>query len=134
MELVYVVAFALCLLVAGLQPIPALVVHAVLPLLSCAALLLLRSDGGFASVQDALPCETRAPARLPLRLFAGIGLFGAINLLTNSLSEAKSSATAELNTLLAGLVVSAVIALFAWRRGEKFDSCCCTACSHRSLS
>lgn len=119
--LVYVAAFALCLLVAGLEPVPALVVHAVLPLLSGAALLVLHSDNAFASAERARPRETRTLARLPLRLFAGIGLFGAVNLLTNSLSEAKSSATAELNTLLAGLAVSAVIALLARRRGEKLD-------------
>ena len=119
--LVYVVAFALCLLVAGLEPMAALIVHAVFPLLSGVALLVLRSDDALASVEDARPREARTLARLPLRLFVGVGLFGAINLLTNSLSEAKSSATAELNTLLAGLAVSALIALFARSRGEKSD-------------
>lgn len=119
--LVYAVAFALCLLVAGLEPTAALVTHAVLPLLSGAALLVLRSDDAFASAQDGRTRDARTPARLPLRLFVGIGLFGAVSLLTNSLSEAKSSASAELNTLLAGLAVSAAIAIFARRRGERFD-------------
>lgn len=119
--LVYVVAFALCLLVAGLKPMAALIAHAVLPLLSGAALLVLRSDRAFAPAENDHLCEKRTITRLPLRLFVGIGLFGAINLLTNSLSEAKSSATAELNTLLAGFAVSAAIALLARRRGEKFD-------------
>ncbi|WP_162610971.1 helix-turn-helix transcriptional regulator, partial [Gordonibacter sp. An230] len=119
-SLVYATAFSLCLLVAGLKPLAALVVHASMPLLSGGALLSLRSDAAFAPSKGDLPKEARVP-RLPMRLFVGIGLFGAISLLTNSLSEAKSSATAELNTLLAGLAVSTLVALFARRCGERFD-------------
>lgn len=117
-SLAYAAVFLLCLLVAGLQPLPALIVHAVLPLLSGGALLVLRSDNRLVASSGVSLREARP---LPLRLFAGIGLFGAVILFTNTLSEAKSSATAELNTLLAGLAVSAAIALLATRRSEKFD-------------
>ncbi|HIY84779.1 MAG TPA: helix-turn-helix transcriptional regulator [Candidatus Rubneribacter avistercoris] len=119
--LVYATAFSLCLLVAGLKPLPALIVHAVLPLLSGAALLALRFDGAFVALGSAPPREAGSASLLPLRLFVGVGLFGAVSLLTNSLSEEKSSATAELNTLIAGLAVSAIIALLARRRSGGFD-------------
>ena len=130
--LVYATAFSLCLLVAGLKPLPALIVHAVLPLLSGAALLALRFDGAFVALGSAPPREAGSASLLPLRLFVGVGLFGAVSLLTNSLSEEKSSATAELNTLIAGLAVSAIIALLPGGEAEGSTSCSSTACSRPS--
>ncbi|WP_102377848.1 helix-turn-helix domain-containing protein [Raoultibacter timonensis] len=120
-SLAYAVVFALCLLVAGLQPVPALITHSVLPLLSGGALLVLRSDQAFYALQSPLPHEAKPLSRLPLRLFVGVGIFGAVILFTNTLSETKSSAAAELYTLLAGLAVSLFIAVFATRRSEKID-------------
>ena len=55
-----------------------------------------------------------------MRLFVGIGVFGAIISIINVLSENKSSA-AELYTLYAGIAVSCSIAIAAARRVEKFD-------------
>lgn len=118
-SLSYVAVFLICLLVAGLREIPALITHSVLPLLSGAALMVLRRDRAF--VKSPEPSESNTLPRLPMRLFAGVGLFGAVILLTNTLSESKSSATAELFTLLAGLAISIAIALLATRRNEKFN-------------
>ncbi|MEG0505476.1 MAG: helix-turn-helix transcriptional regulator, partial [Raoultibacter sp.] len=120
-SLAYVVVFALCLLVAGLKAGPALITHSVLPLLSGGALLLLRGDQSFLALQTTQLRKTKSSTKLPLRLFLGVGLFGAVILLTNTLSEAKSSATAELYTLLAGLALSLCIAILATRRSEKID-------------
>lgn len=120
-SLSYAVVFALCLLVAGLKPMPALITHSVLPLLSGCALLVLRSDRMFYALQGAQPQGAKTLPHLPWRLFLGVGLFGAVNLFVNTFSESKSPATAELNTLLAGLAVSLCIAAIATRRSDKFD-------------
>lgn len=120
-SLAYAVVFVLCLLVAGLKPNPALITHSVLPLASGAFLLILRSDATFFALRESQIYESKPLKGLPLQLFIGIGMFGAIILFTNTLSESKSSATAELNTLLAGLVLSILIAVLAARRSEKLD-------------
>lgn len=120
-SLAYVVVFILCLLVAGLKAGPALITHSVLPLLSGAALLVLRSDKSFVSLQVIQSRQTKSLSDLPVRLFVGVGLFGAVILLTNTLSETKSSATAELSTLVAGLALSLGIAILATRRSDKID-------------
>ncbi|WP_417142889.1 helix-turn-helix transcriptional regulator [Raoultibacter massiliensis] len=117
----YAIVFALCLLVAGLQPVPALVVHSLFPLISGAALLILRSDRLFYALQGVPAREGRPFAHLPLRLFIGIGLFGAAHLLVNMLSETKYPAAEELQTLIAGLALSICIALLATRRSDKFN-------------
>lgn len=120
-SLSYAVVFALCLLVAGLQPTAALITHSALPLLSGAALLALRSDRTFFDLKSTPVHGAKSLPRLPVRLFVGVGLFGAVILFTNTLSETKSDAAAELNTLLAGLTVSIAIAVLATRRSEKLD-------------
>lgn len=120
-SLAYAVVFMLCLLVAGLREVPALIAHSALPLLSGGALLVLRRDKAFMDLEGAHTRGTFTPQQLPLRLFVGVGLFGAVILLTNMLSETKSSATAELYTLLAGLALSICLALLATRRNERFD-------------
>ena len=78
----YATMFALCLLVAGLMPLPALIVHAVLPLLSGGALLVLHGDHVVSNASKTTPTFD-----LPVRLFVGIGIFGALISLTNTLSE-----------------------------------------------
>lgn len=117
--LVYAAAFALCILVTGLREIPALITHSVLPLLSGGALLVLRSDRAFMALQDTRIHEGKPLERLPWRLFVGVGIFGAVILVINTLSETKYPASAELYTLLSGIVVSFTIAVFAMRRSEK---------------
>lgn len=119
--LAYAITFALCLLVTVLEPLAALTVHALMPLLSGAALFTLLRDRSFlAAPPQAFVPESVKSERLPLRLFVGIGIFGAIISVINVLSESKSS-SAELYTLYAGLTVSTVTALVAARRVEKFD-------------
>ena len=119
--LAYAATFALCLLVTVLEPLAALAVHALMPLLSGAALLTLLRDRSFLTAPpQAFVPESIKTERLPLRLFVGIGIFGAIISIINVLSESKSS-SAELYTLYAGLAVSTVTALVAARRVEKFD-------------
>lgn len=120
-SLAYALVFVLCLLVAGLKETPALIVHSVFPLVSGGFLLVLRSDRSFLALQSIRDSQPKPLTHLPLRLFVGVGLFGAAILLINTLSEAKSSATAELYTLLAGLVLSVGVALLATRCSEKFD-------------
>ena len=85
----YATMFALCLLVAGLMPLPALIVHAVLPLLSGGALLVLHGDHVVSNASKTTPTFD-----LPVRLFVGIGIFGALISLTNTLSETKANAAA----------------------------------------
>ena len=120
-SLSYAVTFALCLLVTVLQPGAALLVHALMPLASGAALAVLMKDRGFASAAPAAVVPEGAKTRkLPVKLLVGIGLFGAIVSIINVLSENKSS-SAELYTLYAGIVTSTVTALIAARRMEKFD-------------
>lgn len=119
--LAYAVVFALCLLVAGLQPMPALITHSVFPLLSGCALLVLRSDRSFLALQNGQVADTKNAPHLPVRPLLGVGLFGAVILLINTLSETKSPATAELNTLLAGLAVSFCIAVFARRHSDRIN-------------
>lgn len=119
--LAYAVTFALCLLVTALEPTAALVVHTLMPLLSGAALLVLQKDRTFLAASPfAFTPDNLKPEKLPVRLFVGIGVFGAIISVINVLSENKSSA-AELYTLYAGIAVSCSIAIVAARRVEKFD-------------
>ena len=109
----YATMFALCLLVAGLMPLPALIVHAVLPLLSGGALLVLHGDRVVSNASKTTPTFD-----LPVRLFVGIGIFGALISLTNTLSETKANAAAELIPLVAGLALSVAFAVGA-RAGRK---------------
>lgn len=60
----------------------------------------------------------RTSKKIPWRLLVGVGLFGAIVLITNTISEMKSSSFSEIETLVTGLLVSIVIALLAWRRTD----------------
>ncbi|WP_302963595.1 response regulator transcription factor [uncultured Adlercreutzia sp.] len=116
----YAVTFALCLLVTALAPLPALIVHATMPLLSGALLWVLSSDASFMALPSSEPASTRTLQRLPWRLFLGVGILGAVILVVNSLSETKSP-SAELFTLIAGLAVSLVTAAIAVRRMERLD-------------
>ncbi len=128
----YGISFGICLLVANLSPEAALVFRPLLPLLSGAVLVILRHDLAAVPAAEhpfapnAAPtqsdAETRTP-RLPLRLFVGIGLFGAIITATNHLSETKTTVSTELYTLIAGITISAAllfIGLATRRRHKNF--------------
>lgn len=123
--LIYGVAFALCLIVAGLQEFPALCFHCLIPLLSGACLFILQRDREFREFPDGghiiAPLDQhvlRNPKKIPWRLLVGVGIFGAIVLMTNTISEMKSSSFSEIETLITGLLVSLVIAVIAWRRTD----------------
>lgn len=116
----YAITFALCLLVAGLTPLPALIVHTVLPLVSGALLWTLHADHSFMALTQNENTGIKTLQRPPWRLFVGVGILGGIILVVNTLSETKSP-SAELYTLLAGLTVSLVAAAVAARRIERLD-------------
>ena len=109
----YAVAFGICLVVADLGRTGALLLRTALPLLSGAALLVVRHDTQAlwaASATDNTPLPLRQLlAGLPWRLFVGIGILGAIFTVTNHLSETKTATSTELYTLVAGLFVSLLI-------------------------
>lgn len=123
--LIYGVAFTLCLIVAGLQEAPALLVHCLIPLLSGTCLFILQRDATFREypvgghiIPPLSQRLQRNPKKIPWRLLVGVGLFGAIVLITNTISEMKSSTFSEIETLVTGLFVSIVVALVAWRRTD----------------
>lgn len=118
--LAYGVTFALCLLVAGLTPLAALITHAALPLVSGALLLTLRNDSAFAGLPQSEAAGAKTLQRPPWRLFVGVGILGGVVLIVNTLSETKSP-SAELYTLLAGLAVSFITAAIAVRRVERLN-------------
>lgn len=136
----YAVAFGACLVVANLDPVAAMVFRCALPLVSGSAFLLLLADvrargrcardpgGGRAALAQArlregsaqprgdrgsrgAAAEVAAGRKLPYRLFAGIGVFGAVFTAANHLSETKTEVSTELYTLIAGIAVS--LAVFA---------------------
>lgn len=120
----YGVSFGFCLLVANLDPTAALVFRPILPLLSGAVLVVLRHDLVVVprALDPARPSLDRRPLpKLPLRLFMGIGLFGAIITATNHLSETKTAVSTEYYTLVAGIAVSLLLVAlgFATRRRHK---------------
>lgn len=123
--LIYGVAFILCLTVAGLQEAPALIFHCAIPLLSGGCLFVLQHDTQFR--ESPVGGHILAPLnhrihrnhkKIPWRLLVGVGVFGAIVLITNTISEMKSSSFSESETLVTGLLVSIAIALLAWRRTD----------------
>lgn len=123
----YSMSFGLCLLVANLDPPAALVFRPLLPLLSGAILAVLRHD--LAPSLQRTPADKTKPAevrvaKLPLRLFLGIGLFGAIITATNHLSETKTAISTEYYTLIAGITVSLALAAIGFltrRRHRNFS-------------
>lgn len=122
----YSVSFGLCLLVANLSPSAALVFRPLLPLLSGTILAVLRHDLAAAAhaPADKTEPEGTEAARLPLRLFLGIGLFGAIITATNHLSETKTAVSTEYYTLIAGITVSLALAAIGFltrRRHRNFS-------------
>lgn len=124
-SLIYGVAFTICLIVAGLQEVPALLFHCLIPLLSGGCLFILQRDTSFQvfpvgghSIPPLSQRLQRNHKKIPWRLLVGVGLFGAIILITNTISEMKSSSFSEIETLVTGLFVSLVVALVSWRRTD----------------
>ena len=130
----YAVSFGICLLEANLAPQAALVFRPLLPLLSGVALAALRQDlapalaggparpaGPGAAGRDG--AEDEPAVLLPVRLFVGTGILGAVFIATNHLSETKTAVSTELYTLVAGVAVALAllfVGLAARRRGANF--------------
>lgn len=136
----YAVSFGICLLVANLAPDAALALRTVAPLLSGAALAALACDlptprlgerpaGRAAADRDTAGRDAagrdaagRLPQILPVRLFVGIGILGAIFVAANHLSETKTEVSTELYTLIAGVTVSLAILAVAMVAGRSGGS------------
>ena len=108
----YVVGFCICLLVANLKPAAAITLRCILPALSTWAYFIISADPLQLPIRPTTE-EGRLPERRLAgiwgRLFAGIGVFGAIIVFSNHLSEAKAYESTELYTLIAGLAVSLIL-------------------------
>ena len=119
----YAVSFGLCLIEANLSPLAALTMRPLLPLLSGVVLVVLRhdllpsgspapaSDDGAVQGQALPPIPRNAP--LPLRLSIGTGIFGAVFVATNHLSETKAEVSTELYTLIAGICIATALVVVA---------------------
>ena len=113
----YGISFGICLIEACLSPEAALVFRPILPLLSGATLLALRTE-------VLMGWDTRGSRRgswdgpsthaLPsLKPFIATGALGAVFIATNHLSETKTTVSTEFYTLVAGICVCLVILAIA---------------------
>ncbi len=113
----YGISFGFCLIEANLTPLAALTFRPILPLISGVILLALRHDlmssVGARSIMDMASTPPLRAGKPPLRLFLGTGLFGAIFVATNHLSETKTEVSTELFTLIAGIGISIALVLIA---------------------
>jgi DNA-binding CsgD family transcriptional regulator len=117
----YAVAFGICLLEAYLSEPCVYVFRVILPLVSCAVLFVIRADASDDVVfpADSLGRETKqrqsspSDQHVPIRIFLGIGILGAVFTITNHLSESKTDVSTEMYTLYAGIFVSLLICLVA---------------------
>ena len=111
----YALSFGICLVEANLAPEAALLLRPVLPLLSGAALVVLRSEAMGAIESGGLPALPRQSgvsglhAWVNLKPFVATGALGAVFIATNHLSETKTTVSTELYTLIAGICVCAAI-------------------------
>lgn len=109
----YAASFGICLLEANLTATAALAFRPVLPLLSGAMLLALQWELSLLPEQKSYAeIQPGQGVHLPIRLFVGTGILGAIFIATNHLSETKTAISTELYTLIAGIAVTlALLAL-----------------------
>ena len=78
----------------------------------------LMSSVGARSIMDMASTPPLRAGKPPLRLFLGTGLFGAIFVATNHLSETKTEVSTELFTLIAGIGISIALVLIAINQGH----------------
>lgn len=125
-------SYALCFAVAGYfglnESVSTSVVVALMPLASTAVLLSL-SDVPFGwrepSRRVSAVCregrDGRLPLRdLPLKQLIALGIFGAAQLLVNSISEGRIDYSVEQNTVIAGAVASLFVLVLVVVSGNRF--------------
>ncbi|MBR2835367.1 MAG: helix-turn-helix transcriptional regulator [Coriobacteriales bacterium] len=125
----YCISFCICLLIANLEPLTAMIFRCVLPLCSGALMLACHSSAfeiTAVPVSDELEettidrDEQKFSLRsIPWRVLLGIGIFGAMITILNHLSESKSDVSTEVYTLIAGVAVSGIIVCVAVVRRSK---------------
>jgi DNA-binding CsgD family transcriptional regulator len=113
----YAISFASSLLLSSMGFWAFVIVLTLLPLASAALLLTVHGEVDI----DRYTVPLHALSDQPLKIFAGIGIYGFVLLLANDISEASTTVSTEVYTLIAGVLICAAIAILALAVKQRFN-------------